>query len=69
MSAVTQDRGLRRRLVALGLGLTPGDLRQAARVGPVKVSQVLNGSARFAPSEAAAFARLAGRRLRQLFRE
>jgi hypothetical protein len=33
MSAVTQDRGLRRRLVALGLGLTPGDLRQAARVG------------------------------------
>jgi hypothetical protein len=63
---VQEERGLRRRLVALGLGRTPGDLRAAAVVHPVKISQVLDGAARLAPSEAAGIARLAGRRRAQM---
>ncbi len=64
-----QDLGLSRRLVALSLGLTPGDLRATAGVHPVKVSQVLGGSARFTSSETASLARLAGRLIRQVFGE
>ena len=63
------DRGLRRRLLTLSLDLSPGDLREAAYVHPVKVSQVLGGVACFAPTEAASIARVAGRRLRQLLTE
>lgn len=63
----TKETGLRRRLVALGLGLSPRDLRAAAKVHPVKVSTLLNGAGRLRPEQVADVSRLAARRVRELF--
>ena len=67
MGKDTKETALRRRLVTLGLNLTPGDLRVAAGVPPVKVSTLLGGEGRLRPEQFAGVSRLAGRRLRRLF--
>ena len=61
------DRGLRRRLVTLSLGLAPGDLPQTTGVHPVTISGVLNGSRRLQPAQAASVGKMIARRARELF--
>lgn len=73
MAVGMQERGLRRRLVLMGLGLRPGDVREVlgwrGNSGQARVSYVLSGEACLKQDEAARVAALAQRRLRRLFEQ
>jgi antitoxin component HigA of HigAB toxin-antitoxin module len=68
----TQERGLRRRLVTMALGLRPKDLRSVTTgnsVGAlsVKISEILNGRRALPRDEVQKLGRLVSKRARRLF--
>jgi cyanate lyase len=63
----TMERGLRRRLLTVALGLTPADIKAATGLHSVTVSNVLSGSARLRTEQAASVGKMIARRARELF--
>ncbi len=63
------DRGIRRRLVTMGLGIRPLDVRQTLEIHPVKVSAILSGRQPLRPDEGRKLARLVRARMKALFEE
>jgi hypothetical protein len=63
----TNATALRRRMLLFCLGLKPGDLREGARLRPVRTSLVLAGAERLKPAEARRFARSVAAKAEVLF--
>ena len=64
---IDTEQALRRRMVLLGLGLSPADLRRVTGLRPKPLSGVLSGWSSLSQEQAAAVGRLAAKRARLLF--
>jgi hypothetical protein len=66
---MANDTALRRRLMLTALDLRPADLGRAMGATPVRVSGILNGTARVREAESRPVQRLFAARARRLFED